>query len=168
MPTIRPTYYKSGKAGRIWEGCVKCGKPTYMIVLPFDAGTVAPVAAEVLTGVTSGDTGVYSSVTLESGSWAGGDAAGRLYLTSPTGVNDDNAWGQDNEAVTGSTAAALVANGAGWRILTGRMHPLENLVFKDGQYYCRAHYDMIFDGDGMDRAGEAFDKSEGNRGELPH
>lgn len=167
MPTVRTITPHPQKFGRIWKGCVKCGKPEFRIVLQYDAGTVEPAVAEVLTGVTSLDTGIVAVVTLESGTWASGDAAGRIYMTSGTGVDENNAWGTENEAVTGSVAAALVHNKA-WRILDGRMHPLDNLVYRDGKYYCRAHYDMVFGDEGLDRAGEQFDKSESDRGHEPY
>jgi len=168
MPTVKTIQPHSQQFGRVWKGCVKCGKPEFHVVLPYDTGTVAPVEDEVLTGATSLDTGVVESWTVESGSWAGGDAAGRIYMKTATGISNQNAWGQDNEAVTGSTAAALVANGTGWQILSGRMHPLDHLVHRDGKYYCKAHYDMVFGDEGLDTAGQAIDKSESGRGDEPY
>jgi len=51
--------------------------------LQFVHGSVEPTVGETLTGATSGDTGVVTSVTLEGGSWAGGDAVGTVYLSAP-------------------------------------------------------------------------------------
>jgi hypothetical protein len=132
------------------------------VIVNFDAGTEEPTVGLTLTGAVSGDTGVVEEINLESGTWAGGDAAGRIYLTSASGVNDSNAWGQDNEALT-ATTGACVANGAGWQILDGRMHPLDNLINRDGKYYCRAHYDMVYGDEGQDEAGRNFDKNEDYR-----
>lgn len=167
MPSVRTIKPTIQLFGRIWHGCVKCGKPTFRIVLQYDAGTVEPAVDEVLTGATSLATGIVEKVVLESGTWAGGDAAGRIYMTSGTKVDVNFAWGTEDEAVTGSAGAAMVHNKA-WQILDGRMHPLDNLVFRDGKYYCRAHYDMVFGDEGLDEAGRSFDKSENYRNEEPY
>lgn len=52
----------------------------------FGTGTVAIAEGVTVTGATSGATGVVTRVVLQSGSWAGGDAAGRLILSSMTGI----------------------------------------------------------------------------------
>ena len=54
--------------------------------LRFNTGTAAFVVGETVTGGTSAATGLISAVTLESGSWVGGDAAGYLTLDTDTGV----------------------------------------------------------------------------------
>lgn len=56
---------------------------------PFDTGTAAIAAGDVVTN-PSGATGLVVSVTLSSGSWAGGDAAGVLILTTVSGAWADN------------------------------------------------------------------------------
>lgn len=70
----------------------------------FDTGTAAIAAGDTVTG--TGATAMVVSVTLTSGSWAGGDAAGTLVLTSVTG-----AWA-DNDAIQVSAATKALANGA--------------------------------------------------------
>lgn len=64
-------------------------------MLGFDSGGTTEIAAgNTITGGTSGATATVDGVgTLSSGTWAGGDAAGILYISSVTGV-----W-QDNEAI---------------------------------------------------------------------
>jgi hypothetical protein len=59
--------------------------------LAFTTGTREPAVGTVITGSSSGATGILESITLSSGSWAGGDAAGTLLLRMP--------W-QDYEAET--------------------------------------------------------------------
>ena len=54
--------------------------------LAFDTGTSQIVEGNTVVGHTSGATGVVSRVVLQSGTWAGGDAAGRLILSSRTGT----------------------------------------------------------------------------------
>lgn len=49
-------------------------------------GTSLIVEGDTVTGQTSGATGVVSRVVLQSGTWSGGNAAGRLILSSTTGT----------------------------------------------------------------------------------
>lgn len=73
-------------------------------VQPFDAGSAAIVAGDVVTG-TSASAKVLS-VELTSGSWAGGNAAGRLILYDVTG-----SW-VDNEAIKVLATTYAIADGA--------------------------------------------------------
>lgn len=74
-------------------------------VQAFDAGGTTPIAvADIVTG-TGGASGEVVSVTLTSGSWAGGDAAGTLIITLLTGTWADNDAIQVS-AVTLATASA--------------------------------------------------------------
>lgn len=49
-------------------------------------GTTAIAAGNTITGATSGATGYVQSVTLTSGTWAGGDAAGVITFRRKTGT----------------------------------------------------------------------------------
>lgn len=49
-------------------------------------GTYEVVAGNTITGATSGATAVVTKVILTSGTWAGGDAAGRFIFASQTGT----------------------------------------------------------------------------------
>jgi hypothetical protein len=69
----------------------------------FDGGTAAIAAGDIVTGTSV--TALVVSVTLSSGSWAGGDAAGTLVLTSVSG-----AWA-DNGNIQVSAATKALANG---------------------------------------------------------
>ena len=80
--------------------------------LDYDSGgTTTPTIGETITGASSGRVGTLASYTTDTGSWAGGDAAGTMTLTSLSGpivyTND--------EALTGSTSGAdmATANGVG-------------------------------------------------------
>lgn len=54
--------------------------------LRFNTGTAAINDGDTVTGGTSGATGVVARVVLQDGTWAGGDATGRLILSSSTGT----------------------------------------------------------------------------------
>lgn len=72
-------------------------------VLPFDNGTGAISAGDIVVGGTSSATGTaLFDASVESGTWAGGDAAGALVLTAVAGLF------QDGEAlqVGGTTRAS--------------------------------------------------------------
>lgn len=61
--------------------------------LNFDAGANEVIVGDILTGVTSGNTGTVTEVVLMSGSWAGNDAAGFIRMDyGITGIfqNDEN------------------------------------------------------------------------------
>jgi hypothetical protein len=148
-----------------WYGCRLCGAEVERLVLKFDAGSVEPVEDEVLTGTTSGDTAIVVEVEspLLSGSWAGGDAAGYVWCRSATGKDDSERAFDDNDAITGSTAAVLVADGTGTTVRTGGItHPGHAIVYKDGAYYCDYHYRQKF---GDEFEDEPLDLSEDGRGE---
>lgn len=68
-------------------GTVDCYLPDYRSTIHFNSGGTYTVAVgNTITGATSGATGVVATVTLTSGTWAGGDAAGYLEVTSKTGA----------------------------------------------------------------------------------
>lgn len=73
--------------------------------LAFDGGTSAIADNDVVTGATSGATGTVKRVVLESGTWASGDAAGRLIFASITGTF------QNNENLQVSSVTRALANG---------------------------------------------------------
>ena len=112
--------------------------------IKFDQGTVEPAEDEILTGASSGDKGTVEEVELLSGSWAGGDAAGYITMTSPSGIDSDGHWGTDNEAVTGNAGAAVVLDGEGTHKIYGLLYPEGDMVFADGAYYCRWHHAFRF------------------------
>lgn len=78
-------------------------------VLNFDAGSADFAVADIITGGTSGATGEVLVVTVTSGTWGGGDAAGKLILFNVSGTF------QDNEAITAAGGAAVANGGASKR-----------------------------------------------------
>jgi hypothetical protein len=78
--------------------------------IDFTTGAVtAFVEGEVITQATSGATGVLVSVGITSGSFAGGDAAGRLYLKSVTGTFDNTNTLSAPSTATGTSASVLTS-----------------------------------------------------------
>lgn len=54
--------------------------------MPFTLGTSEIAEGDIVTGATSGAFGTVHRIRIDSGTWAGGDAAGALWLTSVTGT----------------------------------------------------------------------------------
>lgn len=75
-------------------------------------GTTEPAEGDTITGLTSGATATLTRIVLESGSWSGGDAAGRFIFASQTGTfqaenieiessgTDDATISGDSDAIT--------------------------------------------------------------------
>lgn len=83
--------------------------------VPFDGGTDEFVAGETVTADSAG-TGIVRSWTVTSGSWAGNDAAGFLYLAAVSGTfaDDDDLTGTSGFAVqNGDTSGVIYTLGAG-------------------------------------------------------
>lgn len=137
---------KVGVLGEKYRPCTWCGGISTVYRLLFDSGSVEPQASETLTGDSSSDTAVVSSVTLDSGSYAGGDAAGCIEFSSAAGVDDDGWVFTDNETVSGSTGGSniLTANGKGSRHKYGRLYPESEMIERDGKWYCNSHYHWYY------------------------
>lgn len=61
------------------------------VELKFDAGGTTPLLdGQTVNGATSGATGTITRVVLESGSWAGSNAAGKLIFATVTGTFQNN------------------------------------------------------------------------------
>lgn len=71
----------------------------------FDAGSNEPSIGDTLSTTTEGGWIVYD-YEVTSGSWAGGDAAGNLYLRKP---GDDTQGWADDETITNETAGNTLA-----------------------------------------------------------
>lgn len=144
---------ESRNANSKWEACYLCGPLKIWAMLYFDSGSVEPTEGETLTGATSGDTGVVSDWSLLSGSWAGGDAAGFVYLESPTGYDYmDLLVFDDDELINGSTGGSnmLTANGDGYVQKSGCLYPQESLTEADGHKFCAEHYRFRYDKKSID------------------
>jgi hypothetical protein len=80
-----------------------------MALLAFDTGSVEIVAGDTLTGATSGKTAVVTSVTVASGAWDSGTAAG--YLSVKNVSTSPASFTNSEELHVGGVLRALV-NGA--------------------------------------------------------
>lgn len=76
--------------------------------LSFNTGVLAVADGVTLTGAVSGATGVVARTVLQSGTWASGDAAGRLILSSTTGTFTVG----ENLRIGGTTYANVVSAAA--------------------------------------------------------
>jgi len=104
-----------------------------------------------LTGATSGDTGVVTEVVLESGSYAGGDAAGVVVMDSATGADSDGVCFSDNELVNGSVGGSNIftANLDGIVKSQGLPYLEGETVVYNGKRYCLEHYRFVSGPDNM-------------------
>lgn len=88
-------------------------------------GTYQIVEGDTITGATSGATAVITRVALQSGTWAGGDAAGYLVFASQTGV-----FQAENLNVGANPNVATIAgNSAVITLLPGGRYEFDNVNF---------------------------------------
>ena len=96
----------------------------YTWVLPFDLGAKEIKVGRTIKGATSGATGIVTAVDVQSGTWAGGTAAGYLKIMTKTGTfqDDENILisGEPSVLAGAPTAAGLgYAAGDLFKITTG-------------------------------------------------
>lgn len=113
--------------------------------LSFSTGTAAIVDGNTVTGATSGATGVVARVVLQSGTFASGNAAGRLILSSSTGVFTSG------ENLTVAAAVKAIAGGAATQITLTTGGRYETVVANFGGG--TANY-KLYGCDGVNRAFE--------------
>jgi len=145
--TIRPRSEWGKNLGEKWKSCYFCDQKWYSATLHFDAGNSEIQEDETLTGATSGDTGVVDKVTVTSGTWAGGDAAGYVDLVTPTGADTDTGdIFEDDELINGSVsgAGAVTANGDGIYQTNGILYPKKDMIFYRGLWVCRCHFEWYW------------------------
>jgi len=75
------------------------------VILEFDTGTSMFTEDATLTGQTSGATATIDEVTINSGSFAGGDADGFLSLSNVSGTFEDDEILFDDDTTPGTAAA---------------------------------------------------------------
>lgn len=98
-------------------------------------GTTEPLETQTLTGATSGATAVIGRVIVTSGTWAGGDAVGRLILTAQTGTfvseNLNIGVSLDVLTVAGDSAAITLLPGGsyGFKIANFTADPATRRVY---------------------------------------
>ena len=107
-------------------------------------GTYELVVGDVITGETSTETATIFSITLSSGTWAGGDAAGTVWLNDESGT---------------FTSGETLAVGANANVMTGTTQPADtnSFLLKAGTYdisgnapawYSHSHKTRIYDATG--------------------
>ncbi len=80
---------------------------TNLPVLAFDSGSDEILKGDVVTDATAGGSFTVASITVTSGTWAGGDAAGYMELLGETGTITNNnelnvLAGENRGALTGA------------------------------------------------------------------
>jgi hypothetical protein len=128
--------YKSSAAGWV--------QVTFGKELAFNTGTAEIFDGNTVTGASSGATGVVARVVLESGTWASGDAAGRLILSSSTGTFTAA------ENLTVSAAVKAKAGGAATQITLSPGGRFETVQGNFGG----ANNNRVYGCDGVNRAFE--------------
>ena len=155
--------------GEKWRPCVLCGPTSKRGLLYFDSGSTEPTAGETVTGATSADTGVLETCDVTSGTWAGGDAAGVMVLTTLTGDTAFNrstgakaAVFSDDENLNGSTSGNnfATANGNGSVCVSGILYPECDLVMYEGKEYCKAHFEFRYRNKLCDREKSTIDEGD--------
>lgn len=150
--------------GDKYFACHICGTPRYWAVIHFDSGSVAPTVSETVTGATTGDTGTIDTVTLSSGTYAGGDAVGVIVLKDVSGYSRDTMLiFQDDENLNGSTSGNNFAtvNGTPGMTKNGRLYPDWATVEYEGRRYCLDHFQWRWEKEWLDD--EKIDISETER-----
>lgn len=152
---INPKFPHNTDLNQRFYACVICGTPHRTIELQFINGSTEPSEDDVLTGASSTDSGTVESVALWTGTWAGGDAAGIIELSDPSGLSaqdsDTNPFTAftlseniDNTTTTDTNVMQCHATNLGQGKQYGRFHPEGNIIKYRGQKYCRWHFDYRF------------------------
>ena len=157
--------------GEGWDDCCRCGAKYKHAQVWFDSGSAEPTVGEVLTGATSSDTGVVVGTQLHSGTYAGGDAAGVVTLSTLTGASTDSdtlleTVFQNDENLNGSTGGAnmMTVNGTPYVNKYGRLYPDSEIVEFRGKRYCREHFEAVWKNKLIDE--NIIDINEDDRGTI--
>ena len=95
------------------DGYTVYGVFAFTWVIPFDAGATEIKVGDTVKGGTSAATGIVTQVTVESGTWAAGTAAGYLNIKTKTGTWVDG----ENVLISGEIATiAVTAGGTGYAV----------------------------------------------------
>ena len=162
--------------GEKMVSCRLCGTEYTRVLVVFESGSVAPVEDEVLTGASSGATGVVTvfgaddrAYNLLSGTFAGGDAVGEVLLSSPTGANTSGWWGTKAEVLNGSVGGAniMTLTWEGIEQKFGIKYPLSWMEQYNDVWYCRPHAAFKQKTDALKEIEVDPTDLESERGELP-
>jgi len=141
-----------------WHDAPWTGKFVKKYQMHFNSGSTEPQAGETLTGADSGTTAVVSSVSVCSGSWANGDAAGTITFTS-AGSDQFTAGEQINGSVGGNNMLTCLASVQAGH---GLLHPMSNMTKRDGKWWTSELYDWYYRK--RDESDADIDVSETDRG----
>lgn len=111
--------------------------------LGYDTGTAAIAAGDTITGATSGATAYVAGVTVSSGSWAGGDAAGTLTLRRMVKAFADGEGLKKGGAVAAKADGAAAGQHAVDRVCGGLA---ASIVYTGGGPVSRANLDDALTG----------------------
>lgn len=114
--------------------------------IDFTSGSEQPAEGATLDGATSAASATVRRVILESGSWAGGDAAGRLILSGQTGT-----FQAENVDINGGTANVLTIGGDTTAIT---LQPNGSYEFYISNFADSAGNQRIYGCDGVNRGFE--------------
>ena len=110
--------------------------------LAFNSGTVAIAVGDTVTGATSTATGYVAGVTVSTGSWAGGDAAGTLTLRRATGTFAAESL-KVSGAVRAATSGSISGQAAPARMTAGLA---DAITYTEGGAAGRANLDAKLTG----------------------
>jgi len=128
--------------------------------LAFTSGSVEIEVGDTITGLTGGATAVVWKVTKTSGTWAGGDATGTLYLRGQSGTFES-----ENIGTAGATNHATIAGDSTVKIIGDSTATASDEEFTgtdsdffwvenwNGKTYITNNQDQIQKYDGTDLAG---------------
>ena len=143
LKSLKLRYYgREAEADQSHRWCCLCGRAYTRYELDFYSGSVEPIEdSEVLTGATSGKTGIVDDVNKVGGTWAAGNAHGTIVFTVTSGSSD---FGVD-ELINGSIGGAnIMTVRCSTQRRHGRMYPTRALILREGKYYCKPHYRFRF------------------------
>lgn len=119
----------------------------YLYALPFTSGgTTVPKGGDTLTGETSGATAIIEDITVSSGAWANGDAAGTFYVRRLVGT-----FQAEEVSVSGSNVATLAGT------MTGQ---------NGNELSTNSLADILYSGGGIEVYPEISEGSIGVKGEF--
>jgi len=108
-------------------------------------GTYEVVEGNTITGATSAATATVERIVLDSGTWAGGDAAGRLILSGQTGT-----FAAENLDVGGNlNVATIAADSAAITLLPGGTYE-----FVTHNFFGSSNLERMYGADGVNSAFE--------------
>jgi hypothetical protein len=89
----------------------------YMMAYDSGGTTYQPVLGDLIIGATSSATGIVLSCSLDSGTWAGGDGAGVIYMYNVSGTwQNDEVFNVVKAKDSSAVADEGTVNGVAWEV----------------------------------------------------